>query len=450
MAICVGGSIYADLTKGLVANNYGMCTGMTVDDGMGDALTPWLHELIQSAAGRTADQDPLTFGDLWSAPGFPPSWIELAKSASVRSIDLQVFTTNLTHGRPYVFPHTDTKARLFFDREELAKYLPPNVMGWIDRHARDYVPNGEGEPPVEAARELRLRELPDARAFPILLAARMSLSFPLLFSTVPLWAIDYTKPRGKRRFERCIFSDGGICSNFPMHLFDGLATAWPTFGIQLEEVLEERTNRVFLPKHYRLGYGDRWNHFDRGDKSLSRLAGFLSSIIVTMQNWNDTTLARMPGVRDRVVRLRLDEKEGGINLNMPEPLIETIAGYGRLAAQELIDHYGEAREPSTRGWNEQRWVRLDVLINGLRQRLTGLGVALDERLPHATSYDELIAQSMAEAPPGHDQPLTSAQADALRNLIEALRKVSDEFRAHPQGYSHTPVPEPELRIRPPL
>jgi hypothetical protein len=66
------------------------------------------------------------------------------------------------------------------------------------------------------------RKIPLPDTFPILLAARMSLSFPILFAAVPLWAIDYEHPRAERDFERCMFFDGGISSNFLMHLFDGL------------------------------------------------------------------------------------------------------------------------------------------------------------------------------------------------------------------------------------
>lgn len=449
LIVFVGRAIYRDLTRALVANDYGMCSGLTVDE-RDAALTPWLHDLIQRAAGRTSTDRPLTFGELWQAPGFPPSWIELPPEVRARSIDLQMFTTNLTHGRPYVFPHTDGKARLFYASDELAKYMPAEVMRWIDQHARDYVPDPASDPHVEEASKLDLRELPRAEDLPILLAARMSLSFPVLFSTVPLWAIDYTKPRSHRRFERCVFSDGGICSNFPMHLFDGLATTWPTFGIQLEELIEGRPNRIYLPKEYWQGYGDRWNHFDRKADGSSRVGGFLSAILVTMQNWNDTTLTRMPGVRDRVVRVRLDEDEGGMNLNMPDDRITKIAGYGREAAQALIEHYGEAGAPPTPGWDDQRWVRLDVLINALKQRLIGLGIALGPNVAHSTSYQQLIAASTTTTPPGHDAPLTTAQAAALTDLVQALQQLTAAFRQHSASYSHTPVPEPELRIRPPL
>lgn len=442
-------AIYRDVTCGLVANNFGMCTGLTTNRNLGPALTPWLHAQIQIAAGRRIEDPPLTFGDLWNAEGFPPSWIELADPKKKRSIDLQMFTTNLTHGRPYIFPHTDSKARLFFDPAELGNFFPTDIMKWMVDHGRPYKKVSPSEPDENLAGALL--ELPDASDVPILLAARMSLSFPVLFSTVPLWAIDFEKLRGQRCFKRCIFSDGGISSNFPMHLFDGLATTWPTFGVQFEGTLEDHPDeKVYLPRRYEEGYGDRWNRFDEEKSSSGRFGGFVGAIVTSMQNWNDTTLARMPGVRDRVVRVRLSENEGGINLNMDDDLIKVVSGYGDLAAVELLSQFGEVEGSPAPGWDAQRWTRLDVLINGLRQRLRGLAVALAPNVAHSTSYDSLVQKSTQSAPPGRETPLTAGQAAELGALIQALRDLIKQFDQNSKEYSHSPVPEPELRIRPPL
>ena len=170
--LAIGIAIYRDLTRNLVRNNYGLCSGLTVDAAAGEALTPWLHALIQNAAGLPADTAPLTFGDLWRAPGGPPG-------QNVRSIDLQMFTTNLAHGRPYIFPHLEPTARLFYRSDELRGYLPQNVMDWFDAHAIAYVPHSPTDPPVERALDLQLAELPAAADFPILLAARIESELPV-------------------------------------------------------------------------------------------------------------------------------------------------------------------------------------------------------------------------------------------------------------------------------
>lgn len=103
LVIAIGTWVYFDVTRRLVANGFGMCSGLTSDKD-GPALTPWLHALIQRTAGLAAEDPPLTFGMLWDAPGFPPAWMTSPKSLQPRSIDLQMFSTNLGHGRPYIFP----------------------------------------------------------------------------------------------------------------------------------------------------------------------------------------------------------------------------------------------------------------------------------------------------------------------------------------------------------
>ena len=457
LPVFVGYVVYLDLTRSVVRNNYGLCKGMTTDAKAGDALTPWLHALIQKAAGFGPSAEPLTFGHLWRADGFPPTSLALsaAERQRVRSIDLQMFTTNLAHGRPYVFPHSERTARLFYCAEELAAYLPDDVMQWVDDHSRIYQPSADfprSDPPVEEADRLKLRELPAPEDFPVLLAARMSLSFPLLFAAVPLWAIDYEPPRIQRTFRRCMFSDGGISSNFPMHLFDALMPLWPTFGIQLEAKLPGRDGMIYLPQSYREGFADRWTRFDQETHPATQLGGFLMSIVSTMQNWNDNTLARMPGVRDRVARVRLEDNEGGFNLNMPGELIEKVAGRGRQAAEAIIERFlgsPPASKPA-KGWDEQRWTRLDVFIHAFGQRISGLSRALGANLPWTTSYQNLITDSQKSAPPGHAAKLRDEQVRALQGLIQSLDEVAKAFASHSTSYSNVPLPEPELRVRPPL
>ncbi|MFK7966598.1 MAG: patatin-like phospholipase family protein, partial [Burkholderiaceae bacterium] len=99
--------IYNDLTNEVTNNGYGLCSGMTESNRF-PGLTPWLHEQIQAAAGLSLD-NPLTFGDLWEAPDAPQELSTLATPKGVRSIDLRMYATNLSHGRPYVFPLDEQK-----------------------------------------------------------------------------------------------------------------------------------------------------------------------------------------------------------------------------------------------------------------------------------------------------------------------------------------------------
>ncbi len=489
--LCVGAFIYWDVTRGVVGNFYGLCKGLTRKEEDGPALTDWLHQLIQKAAGLPLNE-PLTFEHLWKAPGFPPEWLGLseAEKENARSIDLQMFTTNVTHGRPYLLPHVESTARLFFRVEELEGYLPADVLKWFVDHGRPYTEQSRSphsDPPVAAAEYVdsrgerrQLMEIPAAKDFPVLLAARMSLSFPVLFAAVPLWAIDYEHLVSERAFRRCLFSDGGICSNFPMHLFDGLLPNWPTFGIQLEPALPgfeadptTDENLIFLPHTYGQGIADRWNRFDENSNRASRLGGFLMSMVGTMQNWNDNVLARMPGVRDRVVRVRLVDDEGGLNLGMGEALITRLGRRGKRAAHRLMDRFlpGRTLIPPTTvhhpspadavigkaaaartwpGWDFQRFVRLDVLLRTLSDKSAGLRRALGTRAPHATPYVDLIARAAKEPAPGHPSPLNADELQALNTLARELLDTATTVENEAPHYPNNPIPNPDLRVRPSL
>lgn len=472
LAVAIGVWVYLDITRNTVSNGFGLCNGMSEKDVKQEALTPWLHSLIQNAAGLPHDK-PLTFGLLWDAKGIPKAWKEQAKGTA-RSIDLQMFSTNLAHGRPYLFPFAVAKDehtrfpdpdRLFFKPEELEPYLPDEVLDWMEKHA------GKGkidesqkktDPYLLAAEQRGLKEIPEPRNFPVLLAARMSLSFPFLLSAVPMWAIDnYEVPAEEIDFRRCWFSDGGISSNFPIHLFDGLLPLWPTFGINLEPKIDDRDDPFYLPQDYSKGYGERWNLFDDKTPSAARFGGFLSAILSTMQNWNDNTLSRMPGVRDRIVRLRLNDNEGGLNLDMEQAIIERIVARGEDAAGALISYYLTARTDGAqaKGWDDQRFIRLCTLLKMLEARSPGILRAMSPGWPYATDFDRLIANAVRPdgndnsdqaLPPGFGEPLTEKQAEALRKAMDALKQLMETLGTSEAQSAFKAIPEPELRVRPPL
>ncbi len=468
-AIFVGVVIYLNLVYGFVNNGFGICTGYrneTTPSGT-QSLVEWLHQGIQGACDKPLDQ-PLTFRDLWDAPGGPierplPPAVPKRKS---RSIDLRMVTTNLTHGRPYALPVEDETSRLFFRKTDLAPYFPPAVLDYLVQHSQPYVSKVKGVDPDPANVPADLRELP-AGDLPIVVAARLSLSFPVLFSAVPLWAIDYEAEDFKdRRLRRCWFSDGGICSNFPIHLFDAALPEWPTFGITLVgRSLFWRKERVYLPQHYNQGRGDRWDRF--GDPVLpvtgeivpprERLAGFLSSIIWSAKDWKDKTSMRMPGVRDRVVRVNLGPSENGLNLKMASgQILDFARDYGLKAGQELIAKFIDPTDDQrpSQFWNEHRWVRFNSFLVGLRERIEAIGAAA-ECARHATPLSAQIAGAALTPPlsesdwnPG--KPLTQAQADELRDLLAALKDLELKFAQAELPQPYTPLPTPSMRIRPPL
>lgn len=454
--LLVGRCVYYDVTRQLVAHNLGLCTGLTEDTG-DEALTPWLHNLIQEAAGRKVNDAPLTFGDLWSAPAPPENqqgW------ESIWSIDLQMFSTNLSHGRPYIFPLTNQadfestdygdQTSLYFKEDDMRRCLPADVVHWMVDHSPSLDRNNRHHENKE------LLESPKSEDFPILLAARMSLSFPFLFTAVPLYATA-TDASGEKTFRRCWFSDGGISSNFPMHLFEGLIPLWPTFGFNLEPKIEGR-DLVFLPQTYSQGCEERWNHIP-DQRGTSTVGGFIGAIVSTMQNWNDNSVARLPGVRDKVVRVSLEKHEGGMNLNMKDEHIKNIADRGVLAAQELLARFSTPPRNGRliTGWDEHRFVRLNILYKTLQQSLSVLILTLSP-YRHVTDFSTLMQNMMnlkddvgnLLPPPGYTEPMTDTERRLLERFITNLQTFATDMTTLEKLIRFKPTPFPILRVRPPL
>lgn len=460
-------AVARDVVEGLVPNGFGLCKGgprpeIHQEDSKYPApqtptLTESLHDLIQACAGRNKPEDaPLTFKDLWEAPGFPPNWISAGLDR--RSINFEVYATNLQHGRPYRFPLTreDDMGRLFYKKQELAPYFPPRVMQHLVGHSRRYVRELVDTEPAEDRVDDDILELPHEQ-LPIVVAARLSLSFPLLISAVPLWAIDFEPAPPDRRLKRVWFSDGGLCSNFPIHLFDSFIPRWPTFGISLQTRSDVRTNeRVWLPPQHDKGRADLRSPCDLSDlpldraesagQRLRRLGCFLSSLWNAPWRWNDTTLMRMPGVRDRVVRVFLREHEGGINVRMrPEAIRQLAEEYGIRAAHAFIKRFIDGP-----GWREHRWVRFNSLLVALRGRVGSVREAIRQR-HHAMPLRDQITAAMVDPPLSgrKEQPITPEQAAELNALLDAIEQFEQAISKAGDTTPYQPMPRPALRIRHP-
>jgi predicted acylesterase/phospholipase RssA len=471
----------------IVWHDYGLCSGSRAEDGTQLPLTDWLHNLIQEIAGRKADDPPLTFADLATAPGSPRETLNDPSPMGTQSINLQMITANVTHGRPYVFPQKGgdegDDPPLYFRTSEMSRLFPANVIkhmltdpvtGQSNRYeglaepAED-LPKANaagwfsslvmGSPPVLGIKEAMYR-LP-SNNLPILVAARMSVSFPVLFSAVPLWMLD---KRGKDKpvFRRCLFCDGGICSAFPIHFFDSPIPSWPTFGISLhklptsEMTKEDQYGVVWLPQDHREGREDQWNEFETEPRSFDRLSGFFNALASTTKNWNDVTLARLPGVRERVARVGLRSGIGDLNILMTDEEIRGLADLGRVAALKLLKRYAfPVARPSDElsdGWNEHRWVRLNVLRDSLSNSLAGLtwattqgghGKPLRDMIRHANNEPVLKGDERSK--------LLAAQAAALEGALNALVQAERALTmptAEQQPYM--PSPRPVMRVRPPL
>ena len=480
-AAALAAALWHDVRFGIVANGFGLCKGAGVPDAQsgGDerGLTDWLHEGIQASAGLRRDDPPLTFRDLWSAPRHPGAPREPCGESDLparRSIDLQMITTNVTHGRPYRLPLLDQTSRLYFRRRDLAGYLPKDVLDALVHAARGYAPRSPSDPPP-AADTADLLELPGPD-LPVVAAARLSLSYPLLFSAVPLWAIDYEAPREspRRRPRPCHFVDGGASSNFPIHLFDAALPSRPTFGLWMGSRTPYDSRRaaagVWLPETHDRGMGDSWYRFLRsaerpgrpepatqdGASAARELKGFLLAIAGSATDWRDRTSMRLPHVRNRVARLYLRRVEGGLHIGMPrEQILRMAHGYGTRAAQAFVERYAVTPGAVAPAWSEQRWVRLQLLVHGLRERLEGF-TASAACAAHTVPITEAIDRALPEGEgpiAGRDGVrvgrILPEEARWLHDVVQELQRLEALLQQAPKP-SFVAVPEPELRLRAPL
>jgi len=439
---------YRCVTREVVANGFGLCKGIHGGrtDSSEEELTPWLHSLINGCAGRSGNGAPLTFGELWQAPGAPPP---LAGQTNVRGIELQMMTTNVTHGRPYKLPFDDSAARVFFRPAELREYFPEPIVKWMEDHAGRYAPVEKSDP---SSLPPGLLQMPDASDLPIVVATRLSLSYPFLISAVPLWAIDYEAPPEKRAFERCWFSDGGLSSNFPIHLFDGLLPRWPTFGMKLEDFPKgyaAEKDRTYMPFSNVEGFGDAWDRFDEGKSGLARIKGFAASLIDSAMNWNDNVLSRLPGNRDRIVRIRLRESEGGMNLDMGHEKIKELSNAGDLAATNILDRFVFELAPRPHGhpmgWENHRWIRLRLLMALFEESMPKVQNAWKTALPGSPPYEAQVRSSQARN--AAQYPLSTPEQ--VQAMLDALAHVSDlaDVVKNSDTTPTAPQPLPELKIR---
>ena len=347
-------------------NGHGLCIGSagaewpaTEPSSGVEPFTDWMHAHLNKAAGL-ARGEVLTIGHLWG-PKAVRRFTELADKVgpadAMRAIDprvrLEMMTTDVTSCRPSRLPFADRQH--WFCKTELAPYLPEPVL---DHLVTKSWSSGNFEPPrCPHHPDEPLRHLPDAPDFPVVLAVRMTLSFPGLISAVPLYTVDYTPTPQP---VRCWFSDGGISSNFPIHFFDALWPSRPTFGISLGPYAGADDSDVHLP-----AYNEPRLPRRRPTESLGQ---FVGALLDTMQNWSDEGQCTLPGYRDRIAEIHHTSTEGGLNLTMGSTAIESLAWRG-LEAGKAFDRFDFARH---------RWVRyltamgdLDVVIDGMSRRYSG-------------------------------------------------------------------------------
>ena len=364
-------------TRVLPKNGFGISSGI--------ALAEWLADEIDAVAGVSS---PLTFADLKSA-----------------GVNLEMMTTNLTHGRPYRLPFEDRNH--FFTAEEMRRLFPERIVRWmLDR--------------AETRRDAYVLPIDE---LPVVVATRMSLSFPLLLSAVPLWATDFGRKTDTPRLERCWYSDGGITSNFPVHFFDAPIPRWPTFAINLAQHTPRyhaEGQRIYVPRTNRGGIMEWWSPFDD-------VAGFLTRIVETMQNWRDNMLLHLPGQRDRIAHVLIAGGEGGLNLSMEPGTIEDLSRRGAEAGRAFRERFR---------WKNHKWLRYLSFMGALEEALESWERAFDD-VTEPPSCRELVSGP---------EPLPSYKVSPAERA--AIRDASLAFLAHvQQNFGKRPFRKPVRRPR---
>ncbi|MEA2560049.1 MAG: hypothetical protein QOH06_1553 [Acidobacteriota bacterium] len=441
---------------GLLRDNFfGLCTGMA-NGNRGrrvEPLTEWLSRKIDEIAGKKGGE-PLTFRDLHGAP-VPEALRALMGEGLERSIDYRAVTTCVTFGRPFELPFTTN--RFAFDPKEWRKLFPGYVVDFMEKKARD----------IPAPTLIREGKLPlPVDDLPVIVATRMSLSFPFLLTMVPLWAVDFRKkvPDPKNRpLDKVWFSDGGITSNFPIHRFDSIYPRWPTLGVTLADTgksgqpdhpgmndpeTPEDMRLIYMPKRQSDGMLDRWSRF-AGESATGDLLGFVIGIFNSAQNWHDNSFMKMPGYRDRSVEIFMKHGEGGLSLDMAPEVIKALAARGERAGKAISERFAADAPQEAMSWDGHRWTRFRSGMAGLFESLVELRrSAKAPPMAGGRSLQTLLGNN--EELPTHKYE-TDAQRESDRWALEKLLAFLDEAAAkEPMPFEEGPRPAADFGSRAPF
>lgn len=426
VAIC----IYRAVSKGIPDNDFGLCPGKTQPGNSIPGLSDWLADKIDDIAGRDPNKDPpLTFGDL--AP---------ADDGGGHKITLRMMTTNLTLRRPYSLPFNE---KIYaFRLADFERLFPARITAYLTGHCEKVDdPTGEyGD----------LYKFPEPENLPVIVATRMSLSFPLLFCAVPLYARDFTfaSEAERAKWRKNLFSDGGLSNNFPIQFFDRMLPNSPTFGISLDDFSEKRVPeyvkekyptdgphwRVWLPKTTSAGSGVLI-----AGEPLDGIVAFFSRLIDAAKDWQDNLQSTLPGYRDRIVHVGLKSDEGGLNINMPPELVRTLGKYGAQAGVDMRDEFD---------LDEHRWRRFLVAMDRLDHTLDEIAAAYNGQ-GGIESFATFLNRYPYPPNPVSYKVAAQKHLETLKTRVADLAELSRRWDTQPQiPDTDLPHPKTDLRITP--
>lgn len=419
-ALLAGVLMFADAAlRRLPKADFGICPGILPKIVYGlrpkEALGEWLHSQVQTVAGLPLNR-PLTVGDLARAGG--------ADGVADRAISVAAMTTDLSSQRPYKLP---LAAPIHWFREdEMARVVPPEILTYLTDEATKMTAAWNGD-------NHNFFRLKVGDAFPVWLVARMSLSFPGLIAAVPLYRYVDAAGDGKQPgLARCLFTDGGLSSNFPVHFFDSTLPRRPTFGIALGSVSAELDAAPSLSDDLQVqmpptpSFKDwtapqSYPASDLPARDVRSIGSFGMAMLDTAKDWQDTLQSRLPGFRERIVHVRLKRSEGGLNLSMRAEVIERLSRLGELAGKKLIGF----------DFNEHRKLRALVALPQLKDSCASIGRAFSEG-PEDSRMRGLFDMPY-ETPAG---AFDSWRANELLDFAEALVRDGESLPPPKYGLPH--------------
>jgi hypothetical protein len=324
-----------------------------------------------------------------------------------------MIASDISRNRTVQLPFIETPSPLYVETAMLRRYFPPSVAEWMIERCGDYEERVAKQPDVV--------RLPKPQNLPVVFAARLSLSFPVLLSAVPLMTPDFARKNkdGTIPLRRVWFSDGGLTSNFPIHFFDSPIPSRPTFCLNLVDfdaecpkaqsagteseapddqppaaaAADDKAKPIAQPRAVErtaamrpdlppddgdphpgdpvwgfisMAKGNRLAPipFTAFDAPEAGVVSFLTTLLNTARFWSDYQMLVAPGVRDRVIHIALREDEGGLNLDMDEKVIADLDLRGRAAGLLISARFDphcetdpETAEPNTKVFANHRWVR---------------------------------------------------------------------------------------------
>lgn len=437
----VGGLLdvaFASFFRGTRANLLGIVNGHERDYAPGDPvrLTDFMYERLNRICGMSRDQSgwhPLTFGDLRKRK------LMVDGERVHREIRLEMITTNLSQGIPYTLPFKSDQEsyRFIFNEIEFRTLFPDEVVDYMIEHEGFDVgaaDSGKRKKPPSFVLPKGYHYLPDQDYLPVVVGMRMSLAIPVFFSVVPLYTVSprallmrskneraqrpwtlggYVEDGGDQDLQRHLFSDGGTTSNFPIQLFDKLIPTRPTFGISITSMPEDaelkvsegeaifpdwtvsaipeqvdeaedgslttlaRSDEEFGVERVELGAPNQLRGIEH--RVITSPISLLSSVVDTARENRETMLAVRPGYRERIVRIRLTQNEGGMNLAMDRDTIRKMIPLGEEAGAKLlwpgmittVERPG-APDKEVKGlfdFDDHRWVRFLISMSQLETEL---------------------------------------------------------------------------------